>query len=189
MRLVIAFAAALLTASTAAAQEAPTPPDTTKPLPFAEGFPQRIPTPGGEVIVSSAGERRAYDEVKYAPARRIGDTLYISGVIAGAPEGGDVEAFKASLRLAFRRLERTLKASGASFDDVVMINSFHVWESPGFAADKQARFAAVSAVKDEFMKAPHPAWTAVGTTGLLGNGGLVEIQMIARVPAGDKRTP
>jgi enamine deaminase RidA (YjgF/YER057c/UK114 family) len=37
-------------------------------------------------------------------------------------------------------------------------------------------------VKDEFMPAPHPAWTAVGTTGLLAEDGVVEIQMIAYAP-------
>lgn len=30
---------------------------------------------------------------------------------------------------------------------------------------------------------PYPAWTAVGTTGLLSDGGIVEIQLIARVPS------
>ena len=33
----------------------------------------------------------------------------------------------------------------------------------------------------EFVKPPYPAWTAVGTTGLLGTGGIVEVQLIARV--------
>jgi len=32
------------------------------------------------------------------------------------------------------------------------------------------------------MGAPHPAWTAVGTSGLLAPNGVVEIQMIAYVP-------
>ena len=31
------------------------------------------------------------------------------------------------------------------------------------------------------MTPPNPAWTAVGTTCLLGTGGIVEIQLIAKV--------
>jgi hypothetical protein len=31
------------------------------------------------------------------------------------------------------------------------------------------------------MKAPYPAWTAVGTTGLLSDSGIVEVQLIAKV--------
>jgi enamine deaminase RidA (YjgF/YER057c/UK114 family) len=64
-----------------------------------------------------------------------------------------------------------------------MINSFHVWESPHFAGGQDEHFRIVSEVKSEFMAAPHPAWTAVGTTGLLASTGLVEIQVIAHVPS------
>jgi len=136
------------------------------------------------VIIPFAGAQRAYDDFKYAPARRAGDFLYISGVIAGrrGNEGKDEAAFKASVRRAFQMLERTLAADGLTFADVTMVNTFHVWESPDFEGGKDAQFAAFSAVKDEFMRPPHPAWTAVGTTGLLGNGGIVEIQMIAYAP-------
>jgi enamine deaminase RidA (YjgF/YER057c/UK114 family) len=38
------------------------------------------------------------------------------------------------------------------------------------------------AVKDEFMSAPYPAWTAVGTPELFLPGALVEIQVTARRP-------
>lgn len=147
-------------------------------------YPKRVPAPGGEVILPSAGAERAYDEFHYAPARRAGDFLYVSGAIAGRmpTEGRDVAAFKTQLRRAFKQLERTLAASGASFADVVMINSFHVWDGPDFAGTKEEHFAAYDAVKGEFMTTPHPASTAVGTTGLLAPGGVVEIQLIAYVP-------
>ncbi len=177
MRLPLLALAAALLASPALAQSAPPPagPDRV----------ERIPAPGGEVIIPTSRSRWAYENIKYAPARRVGDLLFVSGVIAGKQPGmdNDVEAYKAGLRRAFAHLQKTLEASGATFDDVVMINSFHVFDSPHFKGTKAEHFAAVSAVKDEFMKAPHPAWTAVGTTGLLSDEGLVEIQLIARVPA------
>ncbi|MFZ5721758.1 MAG: Rid family hydrolase [Pseudomonadota bacterium] len=169
--LLIALAA--LSATVAHAQPAPS------------DYPKRIPAPGGHVIIPSAGAQRAYDDYKYAPARRAGDVLYISGVIAG-PRGGaarDPEALKDQVRQAFRVIEATLEAEGLSFADVVMINTFHVWDGPGFAGTRDEQFAAFAAAKDEFMTAPHPAWTAVGTTGLLADDGVVEIQMIAHVPA------
>ena len=148
-----------------------------------EVYPKRIPAPGGEVIIPSAQHQWAYDEIKYAAARRAGDMLYVSGVIVGRArdEGTDPESFKKQVRRAFVSLENVLKASGASFDDVVMINSFHVWEGPDQPAPRNEQLAMFNAVKSEFMKAPHPAWTAVGTTGLLGSNGIVEVQLIARV--------
>ena len=171
-------AALLITALSAGVASAQT-------APAAPSAPERIPSSGGEVIIPNSQSRWAYDNIQYAPARRVGDMLYVSGVIAGKAPGehaSDIEAYKAGLRQAFRHLEKVLKASGASFDDVVMINSFHVWQSPHFKGTRDEHIAAVIAVKAEFMKAPHPAWTAVGTTGLLAETGLVEIQLIARIP-------
>jgi len=144
----------------------------------------RIPSSGGEVVIATAAEKTiAYDQYHYSPARRVGDTLYVSGVVVGRREGEgkDVAAFKAQVRRAFQRIQATLEAAGASFDDVVMLNTFHVWQGPNFEGDRAAQFAAFSAVKDEFMKAPYPAWTAVGTTALIPDSGIVEIQAIVHL--------
>lgn len=161
-------AAVLLTAGSAAAQT----------------YPSRIPTPGGEVVLPSEGDRRAYDGYRYAAARRAGDVLYLSGVIVGrqGSEGKDIAAFKSQTRRAFERLKRTLEASGGSFANVTMINSFHVWQGPNLDATRDQQFQAFEEVMDEFMDPPWPAWTAVGTTGLLSDGGIVEVQMIAHLP-------
>jgi enamine deaminase RidA (YjgF/YER057c/UK114 family) len=150
----------------------------------AQTYPLHVPAAGGEVILPAEGDKRAYDAYRYAAVRRAGDFLYVSGVIVNRRdgEGTDAEAFKAQVRRAFKRLEAGLKASGAGFADVVMINSFHVWQGPNFSGTRDEQFAAFGAVKDEFMPAPHPAWTAVGTTGLLSDGGIVEVQLIAYAP-------
>lgn len=169
-----AVIAAAALAATAAQAQAPT----------TSSYPKLIPAPGGHAIVPTAPMQRAYDQYKFAPARRVGDFLYISGVIAGpqGKEGRDAEAFKAQVRRAFGWLKQTLEADGLTFADVAMINTFHVWSGAGFEGSRDAQFAAFSAVKDEFMGPPHPAWTAVGTTGLLVDDGVVEIQMIAYAP-------
>ena len=160
-------------------------PALAQPTPAtAPGFPKIVPAPGGHVIIQSPGAQRNYDEFKFAPARRAGDFLYISGVIAGprGSQGRDSAAFTEQTRQAFRILQSILKADGLGFADVVMINTFHVWDGPGFKGTRDEQFAAFAKAKDEFMSAPHPAWTAVGTTGLLADDGVVEIQMIAYAP-------
>ncbi|HEY0650037.1 Rid family hydrolase [Phenylobacterium sp.] len=164
-----AFALALAVASTALAQ-------TT--------YPKIIPAPGGHVVITNAAAQKAYDEIRFAPARRAGDFLHISGLVIApyGAEGRDVDSFKAHTRRAFRFLDATLKAEGLTFADVVMINTFHVWNAPGFKGTRDQQFEAFSAVKDEFMPPPHPAWTAVGTTELLGDNGVVEMQMIVYAP-------
>lgn len=154
------------------------------PAAAQEAFPRHLPAAGGHVVIPDAAAASIYDEYHFAPARRAGDWLYISGVIAGRRpgEGNDVAAFKAQVRRAFQRIDSMLKAEGLTFADVTLVNTFHVWEGPNFAGSKAEQFQAFSAVKDEFMPPPHPAWTAVGTTGLLTDGGIVEIQAIAHAP-------
>jgi parvulin-like peptidyl-prolyl isomerase len=83
---------------------------------------ERIPSSGGEVIIPGPPFAPAYYEFGYAPARRVGDTLYVSGVIIfrAEGEGNDAAAFEAQVRRGFRTLEMTLKAAGATFADVAM---------------------------------------------------------------------
>jgi enamine deaminase RidA (YjgF/YER057c/UK114 family) len=158
--------------------------------PASPAWPKLIPVPGGVVIIPDAGAQAAYDEFKFAPARRAGDYLYISGVIAGprGADGRDGPALTAQVRRAFTTIEAILKAQGLTFADVTMINTFHVWSGPGFTGTRDEQFAAFAKAKDAFMPPPHPAWTAVGTTGLLIDNGVVEIQMIAYAPQA-KRGP
>jgi enamine deaminase RidA (YjgF/YER057c/UK114 family) len=100
-------------------------------------------------------------------------------------EGNDVAAYQEQMRHAFRRIEATLTAAGVHFRDVVLLNTFHDWQVSPFHGDRMAQFTAFGAVKDEFIKEPYPAWTAVGTSSLIPDGGLVEIQVIAHVATKD----
>ena len=149
----------------------------------ATTYPLRIPAPGGEVILPTEGAKQNHDEWRFAAVRRVGDMLYVSGVIVHrAPnEGTDVAAFKLQTRRTLERLRRNLEAANSDFQHVVMINSFHVWQGPDFTGTRDEQFQAFEEVIDEFIKPPYPAWTAVGTTGLLGSGGIVEVQLIAKV--------
>jgi enamine deaminase RidA (YjgF/YER057c/UK114 family) len=151
----------------------------------ADTYPLRVPAPGGEIILPDTDAKYHHDTWRFSAARRLGDTLYVSGVIVNRKpnEGTDVAAFKLQTRRALNRLKQILEASGASFADVAMINSFHVWQGPNFSGTRDQQFQAFEEVIDEFMKPPYPAWTAVGTTGLLSDGGIVEVQLIARAPA------
>jgi enamine deaminase RidA (YjgF/YER057c/UK114 family) len=146
--------------------------------------PIQIATPGGEVIISTPAEHAAYDDWNYAPARRAGDYVYVSGVVVSRQADGPrtLETFKDATRQAFETLRARLQALGTDFPDVVMINTFHDWSAPEFHGDRMAQFTAFREVKAEFMPAPHPAWTAVGTSGLIREGGIVEVQMIAYAP-------
>ena len=62
-----------------------------------------------------------------------------------------------------------------TWDDVVSLTTYHT--------DVNAQLEMFAKVKARYMKSPPPAWSAIGTNGLLQPGGLVEIALIAHVPA------
>lgn len=137
---------------------------TTLPV-FADGHRARE---RAEVIVPDGWEE-FYQEWKFAPALKVDNRIYVSGVIA-APRDGDV---KEGYRRAWRVIEQMLVKAGASLDDIVEMTTFHT--------DIANQMTEFREVKDEFIKAPYPSWTGIGTNGLVLPNGLVEIKVIAHV--------
>ena len=74
---------------------------------------------------------------------------------------------------AFEQIADLLKEAGASFADITEIPTFHV--------DLSKHIGTFVKVKDQFVKEPYPAWTAVGTPELAIPGGLVEVRINARL--------
>lgn len=155
---------------------------------LAQSAAETIPTLDGHVYIDSVQAKKAYEDWHYAPARSSGDLVFFSGVIAGAPaEGATPELFKKNLLRAFGTLNTLLKQAGLGPEHVVKINSYHLFKSPLFKGTKQEHIVAVMAAKDEFFKAPYPAWTAIGVSELFADNGLVEIEIIARKPASQEK--
>ena len=116
-----------------------------------------------------------YDGYHFAPAVIDGDHLRCSGVIGVNMADGQVPGDpETQFKQAFDNLAEVLEAGGASFADITEMTTFHV--------DLQANLAAFMKVKDEYVKEPYPAWTAIGTPELALPGGLVEIRVTARLP-------
>ncbi len=142
---------------------------------------------GKTAIIATERQKQGIYNSKFhfSPAVRAGDTIYISGVVAGAlPEDRPVtrEEFKASVRRAFQNIAATLKAGGADINQAVKIHTFHVFDSPWITIGKVEQIEVVAEVKDEFIGEPYPAWTAVGTTALFPDKGLVEIELVIYDP-------
>ena len=95
----------------------------------SEKWPMVIPAPHGSVILPDKDAKESYDQFRYAAVRRVDNMLYISGVVIGRREGEgrDAAAFRLQVDRGFKRLKQILESAGATFKDVVMINSFHMW--------------------------------------------------------------
>ena len=123
------------------------------------------------VMSSDPALHKIEEEFGFSDAVVTGDTVYLSGVVAGVQEG------ETDLRLAytraFERIGTILKNAGASWDDVVEITSFHT--------DLTTQMPAIAAVKKTYMKPPFPAWTAIQVSRLIPPNGITEIKMIAKL--------
>ena len=113
------------------------------------------------------------NEWGFADAIVVGDTVYLSGVVAAAKDGD--ANLEAAYTRAFDRLAAILAKAGASWDDVVDITSYHT--------DVVAQMPAISAVKNRYVHAPFPAWTAVQVVRLIPDKGITEIKLVAKLPA------
>ena len=127
-----------------------------------------------QVIVPTS-LKSVYEELQYAPAVRVGDTLYLSGVVARMEEDdkGDISL---AINRAFDEIEILLFESGASWADVVDVTSY--------MTDLDSQIGPLWAIKGQRVPPPFPAWTAIGVKNLYGGkAALMEIKVTAYLPS------
>jgi enamine deaminase RidA (YjgF/YER057c/UK114 family) len=129
---------------------------------------------GATVLMSKDPELLALQEQNgFADAVIAGNDVILSGVVTEMKDGD--AGLEAAYTRTFEAIAQTLERAGASWDDVIEINSFHT--------DLASQIAPYVAVKKQFLQLPHPAWTAVGTTGLVGGSGITETRVRAKLAA------
>lgn len=125
------------------------------------------------LMSEDAGAREFQDKWGYNDAIVVGDFIYLSGQVVRArpTDKGDDAAYER----IYARIGAILKRAGAGWDDVVDITSFHT--------DVEGQIEALARVHKRYVKAPYPAWTAIGVAKILG-GGITEIKVVARRRSG-----
>lgn len=159
-RLIYALAALSLTTGVTLAQDtaATSEPETNAPRIIPEGW------------------ENAYNGFHYAPAVRAGDTIYLSGIVAGLAgeeNENNPEDLEAAFDRCFEQLKIVLNEAGADFSHVVEMTTFHT--------ELIHQITPFTTSKDKFLKEPYPAWTAIDVDRLYPERGLVEIKLIAYV--------
>ena len=122
-------------------------------------------------VILTEADRHSYDNFHFAPAVAAGGLLVCSGQIGAGADGKVPEDAAEEFRNAWQAIGRVLAAAGLGYEDIVELTSYHV--------DLPAHMRAFMAVKDEFLAAPWPAWTAIGITSLAARGARAEIRVIA----------
>ncbi|MCX9147288.1 Rid family hydrolase [Erythrobacter sp. WG] len=127
-----------------------------------------------QTLMPEHPEARAFQEFAgFSDAVIHGDTIHLSGVVAG-PVPGETDLTPGYER-AFARIDGILKRLGATWDDVLVFDTFH-------AGKTSAQLDDLVTVKNRYIKAPFPAWTAVGVTELYEPTAVTEIKLTVRKP-------
>ncbi|SAK49721.1 endoribonuclease L-PSP [Caballeronia arationis] len=71
------------------------------------------------------GMEAVYEKIRYAPAVKVGNTIYVSGQIGRDAAMQLVEGREAQMVQAFENLKLVLEAADASLNDVVDLTTFH----------------------------------------------------------------
>ena len=123
---------------------------------------QTINTPATQVM---------YDNLHFAQATRVGDTIWVSGQVGVDAGMKAAEGMEAQARLAFQGLQAVLEAAGANLADVVELMTFHT--------DLRGNMAEFVKVKDAFLPDRYPSWSAVGVSQLAMPELCIEIRAVA----------
>jgi enamine deaminase RidA (YjgF/YER057c/UK114 family) len=126
-------------------------------------------------LVIPASQRSLYDRFHFAPAARANGLLLCSGQIGIGPDGRALADPTAQFTAAFELVKEILGEAKLDFSDVAELTTFHV--------GLREHLGAFMAVKDRYLPAPFPAWTAIGVSELAFPGALAEVRVTARLRA------
>lgn len=146
-----------------------------------------------------AALKGVYDNWHFAPAVSANGFIFCSGIIGTSPDGEPpaddglagakattdeasnalnaliaVRDPEAQFSTAFEALRAILRAAGVDMSDLVEITTYHV--------EISRHMETFMRVKDRYIHAPYPAWTAIGVSELIVPGGLLEIRAVAKDP-------
>jgi enamine deaminase RidA (YjgF/YER057c/UK114 family) len=115
-----------------------------------------------------------YEQTHIPAAIRVGDMLRLTGHTGETPDGAFSPDPETQIRQTFHNIAVTLAEAGATWSDVVEINSYRV--------GLQRHAELLLTVAAEFLEEPYPVWTDVGVTELFLPEAVVEIRCVAVLP-------
>lgn len=117
--------------------------------------------------------QRLYEALHYSQALRIGDRVEISGQGGWNDELEIPGPIDEEIAQAFKNVEQTLATAGASWEQVVHVNSYHVGGFPPVINET------IASLFRHYMPNRAPIWTQLGVDAL----GLPTMRIEIRVTA------
>ena len=117
------------------------------------------------------GYRAAFEKYGFSPAVKSKGFLFISGQVGARPDGTAPESVADQTEWALKRVEELLRIAGLGLEDLVDVTSYHV--------DIENTLPDFMEAKRKYIKAPYPAWSIIGISGLSRPELKVEIRAVA----------
>jgi enamine deaminase RidA (YjgF/YER057c/UK114 family) len=119
---------------------------------------------------------------------KVGNLVFVGGQLSADEHGnvignGDIEV---QTRNVFDAITRVLEQGGATWRDVVKLNTYYCCDETGDAV--QEFWEKMTRVRLDYLPTPGPVGTAVRVAGLMYDGFLIEAEAIAIVGSGDAVT-
>ncbi len=111
------------------------------------------------------------DDWKMSPGLFSGDFLFLTGMTGAGPDGTVDPDPATQIKLAFARTDSVLRNAGLSFGNVVEMTSYHVGIRDHIDDFRR--------IRERFVTAPYPAWTAIEVAGFVTPGTICELRVIA----------
>ena len=118
-----------------------------------------------------AGFENYYKEWHYSPATKSNGFVFVSGCTGESSNGLVPEDSMEEYRQAFDSVGMVLTEAGLSYTDIIEMTTYHV--------GLKEQLEEFMRVKDEYLKEPYPAWTAIGVSELASDS-RIEIKVVAR---------
>jgi 2-iminobutanoate/2-iminopropanoate deaminase len=114
---------------------------------------------------------------------RVGRMVFVGGQLSADEQGnvvgvGDIEV---QTRNVFDNVTRVLTEAGATWTDVVRVNTYYCFEGSG--DEVRDYWEKMTRIRLEYLPDPGPVGTAVRVAGLMYDGFLIEVDVIAIVGA------
>ncbi|WP_343657218.1 RidA family protein [Paraburkholderia caribensis] len=123
-----------------------------------------------EIIVPN-GMEQIVERAGYAPAVRVGTTVFCAGQVGRTRELEVIRDPEAQFLACWENLKTLLDAAGCTFEDVVEMTTYHVQMSVHMSVFRE--------VKNRVFPRGKCAWTAIGVSELAHPGLLAEIKCVA----------
>lgn len=134
--------------------------------------------------VMPAGHWDWHVPTPFSQGWKVGNLVFVGGQLSADENGnvigeGDIEV---QTKNVFDNVTRVLEEAGASWHDVVKLNTYYVCNETGPAV--QQFWEKMTRVRLQYLPEPGPTGTAVRVAGLMYDGFLVEVEAIAVTGSG-----